>query len=496
MAIAFCLPGGYSLKNRLIKIITLLWLICIAAATHSPAARAATAFNSSTASSAITASDEPTHRSLELEDIVVVGNSHIADSAIIGTLGLGSHDTVNVAILEEARLRLLKEYPLLSAIDFSTRPGSRRGFVILDISVVERNRLIFETGYGLHDTYGWFLTLLGLRVEPAVAYGTEYRLGLRLGFHIAGLDGEFERRAKPGGFGLGGNFHIYSQKQIFFGGETAPTSWDAAGAGQYTREFRQKIERSGVELHALYMSRDSTRFSFGFHAEGVRPESSFVESDDGQKYEFDEFPALLRAGIRKTAITGLVLRVVRDTRDRPDYPRSGSFAMLQAQSNSTFFGGDETFGKAEGDFRKHIGLGNWYVLSGRLAGGIVSKGTPYYDKFFLGGVYSVRGFRELSLSPPSGSDGFIIASNEFRFPLITSTANMPPRLTGLLFIDAGIGWERGKILKWSDIEAAAGYGVRLRLPWIGTLGFDVGIPFTESRTGDKFYINGCVGFSF
>lgn len=466
------------------------------AAMHSPAAGAAPDNNSFAASSATPADEEMTHRGLELEYIVVVGNSHIADSAIIGTLGLDSHDTVNVAILEEARHRLFRDYPLLSVIEFSTRPGSRRGFVILDISVVERHQVVFETGYGLHDTYGWFLTLLGLRVEPAVAYGTEYRLGLRLGFHISGLDGEFERRAKPGGFGLGGNFHVYSQKQIFFGGEAAPTSWDAAGTGQYTREFRQKIERSGVELHVLYMSRDSTRFSFGFHAEEVRPESSYVESEGDQEYGFDEFPALLQAGIRKTTITGLAFRVVRDTRDRSDYPRSGSFALLQAQSNSTFFGGDEIFAKAECDFRKHISLGNWYVLSSRLTGGIVSKRTPYYDKFFLGGAYSVRGFRELSLSPPSGSDGFIMASDEFRFPLITSMADEPPRLTGLLFIDAGIGWERGNALEWSDIEAAAGYGIRLRLPWIGTLGFDVGVPFMESRTGDKFYINGCVGFSF
>lgn len=474
----------------------LLWLACSAAATRPLAAKATTEPDLLVAAPAMTADEEPSHRVLELEQIVVDGNSHISDSEILGTLGLVPNDTVNVAILEEARRRLLSEYPLLSSADFSTRPGSGRGLVILDISVVERKSVIFETGYGLHDTYGWFLTLLGLRVEPTAAHGTEYRLGLRLGFHIAGLDGQFERRLKPGEFGMGGNFHIYTQQQIFFGGEDAPSNWDATGDGQYTREFRQKIARSGAELHFSYILRDSTRFSFGFHAEGVRPESTYVDSDSGQKYEFDEFPVSLQAGIRRTDITGLVLRVIRDTRDRPGYPRSGSFTLLQAQSNGTFFGGDETFAKAECDFRRHIGLGGWYVLSSRLAAGIVSKRTPYYEKFFLGGAYSVRGYRELSLSPPSGSDGFLIASDEFRFPLIASTADTPPRLTGLLFVDAGIGWERGKQLEASDIEAAAGYGVRLRLPWIGTLGFDVGVPFTESRTGNKFYINGCVGFSF
>lgn len=484
------------LSNRLIEIAMMLTLACGLVATRAPAAVATTVSDSFAAAPTTPASEKPTHRVLRLEQIVVAGNSHITDSAILGTLGLVPQDTVNVAILEKARLRLLNEYPLLSAVDFSTRPGSRRGFVILDIAVVERKPVVFETGYGHHDTYGWFLTLIGLRVDPAAAHGIEYRLGLRLGFHIMGLDGEFERRGNPGGFGLGGNFHIYSQEQIFFGGDTAPETWDAAGAGLYTREFRQKIARSGAELYLIYMLHDTTRFSFGFSAEGVRPESSYVESEGGREYGFAEFPPSLRPDIRKTVITGLVFKMIRDTRGRPGYPQSGSFALLQLRSNSTFFGGDVTFSRAEGDFRRYIGLGNWCVLSSRLAAGIVSKGTPYYDRFFLGGAYSVRGFRGLSLSPPSGNDGFVIASNEFRFPLTGSTADVPPRLAGLVFIDAGIGWERGDPLTSSDIEAAAGYGVRLRLPWVGTLGLDVGVPFTDGRTGDRFYVHGCIGFSF
>ena len=76
----------------------------------------------------------------------------------------------------------------MRTVEFATRPGSRRGFVILDVAVTERNAVNFETGYGQHDVYGWFLTLLGMRVEPAGSRGTEFGLGLRLGFRIAGVD--------------------------------------------------------------------------------------------------------------------------------------------------------------------------------------------------------------------------------------------------------------------------------------------------------------------
>jgi outer membrane protein insertion porin family len=227
----------------------------------------------------------------------------------------------------------------------------------------------------------------------------------------------------------------------------------------------------------------------------VRPESSYVDSDSDVEHPLADFPASMRSEIQNTVITGLFFRVVRDTRDRLDYPRSGSFSILQMQSNNTFLGGDEIFAKAELDFRKHVGLGGWRVLSSRLAAGITSPGAPYYERFFLGGMYSVRGFRELSLSPPSGNDGFVILSEELRVPLVSSAGNVP-RLTGLVFIDAGLGWRRGAAIDSSDVQAAAGYGVRLRLPWIGTLGVDAGVPFTDGRTGDRFYVHGSLGFSF
>ena len=129
----------------------MLCLVCSVAVLQPQAAGANSKFGSYAAAPAMTADAEPSHRVLQLERIVVDGNSHISDSEIVGTLGLDPSDTVNVAILEEARRRLLSEYPLLSSADFSTRPGSGRGLVILDISIVERKSVIFETGYGLHD---------------------------------------------------------------------------------------------------------------------------------------------------------------------------------------------------------------------------------------------------------------------------------------------------------------------------------------------------------
>ena len=209
----------------------------------------------------------------------------------------------------------------------------------------------------------------------------------------------------------------------------------------------------------------------------------------------DDFPDALKADADETLITGLLFRMTRDTRDHVVYPRSGSFALLSLEANNTFLGGDEIFTRTVLDVRKLAHLGSDRVLSGRVNAGITTSGTPYYERFALGGIYSIRGFRELSLSPTAGDDGFWLAGCELRFPLIGSP-DAPPRLSGLVFVEGGQGWQRGNALSTADIESAAGYGVRLRLPWLGMLGIDAGIPLSPGRTGDNFRVHGSLGFSF
>jgi outer membrane protein assembly factor BamA len=148
-----------------------------------------------------------------------------------------------------------------------------------------------------------------------------------------------------------------------------------------------------------------------------------------------------------------------------------------------------------GDYRNHFSLGEKTVISSRVSGGIMSSGAPYYERFYLGGNYSIRGFAEWSLSPAVGDDGYWLINTELRTPLIDSRRGQP-KLTGLLFIDTGQGWQRGTDFKIEDVESAVGWGLRLRLPWVGTFGMDVGVPLSEGRTGDEFRVHGLLGFSF
>jgi outer membrane protein insertion porin family len=434
-------------------------------------------------------------RLLQLEAIDIRGLVRVEESVVLRYLGLHPGDRIDVDILEQSRADLMAT-DYFTSVEFSTRPGSSRGAVILVIELEERHYPLFETGFGYHDLHGWFLTLVGLRYDHLFGIESTFRVGLRLGFNLSGLDLAWEKPAAPGGgFGVGTSLYIYNQKQLFFGSGPDTSGGGPGWNGTDRLKFQQDIPHAGGEVTLQYRAGRSTRFSFGLKAEKVEPDSSFEDKDNKQTLPFDDLPEGIKPTVGQTLITGFVFRMIRDTRNVPMYPTSGSFVRLTLDMNSTFLGGDEIFTRTTLDLRKHVSISNGLVLSGRAGGGMVSSGTPYYEKFYPGGIYSIRGFRELSLAPVTGCDGYWLTNLEARWPLIPS-GNNPPRLTGLVFFDAGQGWIRGRAFSTDTIESAAGYGLRLRLPWLGLLGIDVGVPFSSGTTDDNFRVHGSIGFSF
>lgn len=436
-------------------------------------------------------------RALRLESIEVKGNTRASDAVIARHLGLSPGDDVTVEVLEFARVRLLAT-DYFRSVEVYTRRGSERGAVVVIVEVEEHSNPVFETGFGYHDLNGWFLTLLGLRLDNVLGDDSQARIGLRLGFRLAGLDAEWRKAVSSDGrFGLGVKLHAYNFDHRFFGaGPLATDGDDPAPWGTTAWEgFNQSIGRGGAEVSLNYAPNDHTRFAFGLQAEGVDPDSVFNETETDHAFEFEDLPEELKPELGQSTITGFFLRAFRDTRNNLAYPTAGSFARFTLAINNSLLGGDEIFTRADLDLSKHIHLADGWVLSSHAAGGVTTSGTPYYERYYLGGIYSIRGFQEWSLSDTDGDDAFWMVNEELRWPLAGRSGG-PPRLTGLVFIDVGQGWKRNESFTASDIESAAGYGLRLRLPWLGTIGFDVGIPISEGRKDDPFRVHASLGFQF
>ncbi len=192
----------------------------------------------------------------------------------------------------------------------------------------------------------------------------------------------------------------------------------------------------------------------------------------------------------------LQLGVDRDLRDNPIIATHGSVQHVTAEVAGGRLSGASNFNKGQLVSAWYTPLSNGWVLANRVrAGAIRSFGeqqaqfspdpaldarvqrVPLEDRFFTGGVNSIRGYNENSI-PFSGGLAVFEASLEFRIPVVGPF--------GLeVFADAGNVWLRPSHLKWRQFEPAVnhvsldpadvhyvfGIGPRVNLP-IGPLRID------------------------
>jgi len=128
-----------------------------------------------------------------------------------------------------------------------------------------------------------------------------------------------------------------------------------------------------------------------------------------------------------------------------------------------------------------------------------STEVPLFDRFFIGGSRSVRGFRNRDIGPiddnsePLGGETMFYQNTELTFPIMD-------RVRGAVFNDVGaldgIAYHYQNAVE-RELNAAIGVGLRLNLP-IGPLRLDYAIPYKDqgynhSNTG---HFDFDVGYQF
>jgi outer membrane protein insertion porin family len=130
-------------------------------------------------------------------------------------------------------------------------------------------------------------------------------------------------------------------------------------------------------------------------------------------------------------------------------------------------------------------------LAIRTDAGYITGDAPFFEKFYLGGIGSVRGFKYRGISPrsgidedPIGGDFMVAGSAELNFPLAGDM------LRGVTFFDAGTV---NRELELGTIRTSVGFGFRLTLPFFGQvpIALDFGFPLTKSEHDDTRFF----GFS-
>ncbi|MGH8022889.1 MAG: BamA/TamA family outer membrane protein, partial [Limisphaerales bacterium] len=159
--------------------------------------------------------------------------------------------------------------------------------------------------------------------------------------------------------------------------------------------------------------------------------------------------------------------------------------------------GDQTFYKIEaktsvffpGLFRGHVIEVDGHIGTEKA---ITGGDVPFYDRYFLGGEYDLRGFQYRNIAPregnpgypgtffeePVGGDSFVWGSVEYSLPIIEKAGSFSLRFA--LFFDIGSVGE-GPYTFGGNFDDDWGPGIRLNIPRLGPLRLDYGIPITHDK---------------
>ncbi|MDR1191789.1 MAG: outer membrane protein assembly factor BamA [Verrucomicrobiales bacterium] len=125
-----------------------------------------------------------------------------------------------------------------------------------------------------------------------------------------------------------------------------------------------------------------------------------------------------------------------------------------------------------------------------------SEFVPLFERFFVGGARSVRGFSYQSIGPRD-RQGHSLGGNTMGYATAEVTWPIIDRVRGAFFVDGG--FDNAGTFEYTDaINIGAGLGLRLNLP-IGPLRLDFGCPIVTDGTSGKFghfQFNFDVGYQF
>jgi outer membrane protein insertion porin family len=398
-----------------------------------------------------------------IEGISVDGNSKSGDYVVFENLPYTVGDTVSEAEIR-AGLEHLQSLEIFSEIVLNPLPGSEAGRLQLVFRVTERYWPHFRFKGGFSELDGWYITPISLNLDNVLGMGNFTSLGFTIGDRVgkAGLD-----YLNPNIFDSGFDFLL-----------------GISGGSQEILHYRdkeglvQRIEFGGYEFGIRSRENFYKYFTFSLTGNTSTPDSFATK---GKEKIYDLPVNVLHYSFKKINTAGFLISFNMDQRDQHFYPTTGWWAGFRYYQTDKAFKSDVNFSRVIADLRWYYNAFAHVVLATRLKYGAVSSTAPFWEKFYLGGPNSLRGYDDRSLSPAGGGDRLYQAGMELRFPI--GIKQFPKHLlSGVVFYDAGANLSINQELNYNTIFQGAGFGLRFRLPYMGIIRMDMAYPL---ETGVK-----------
>ena len=370
------------------------------------------------------------------EEIIISGNTKTRDKVIRRALRVYEQERFSSQRLKRS-IRNLYRLDFFEDIKVDTSKGSADDKMVLKIDVTEKSTGAFSFGAG----YGNVEQLYGvISIAERNLFGRGQKLELKgtLGSKTQNINLSF---TEP---------YIYD---IPLSGTINFYNW------KYNYDAYEK-DSFGTGLTLSYPLLDFTRGSISYIYDLAN--ISNISSDAPRSIKD------LKGENVKSSVTSSLRFDSRNDTFVPTQGSSHSFSLEFAG-----LGGDIGFMKYIGETAWYFPLFWEFVLAPHAKGGYVNKTRtkklPDYEKFYLGGIGSLRGFERDDLAPRDndnnsiGGDRFVQFNLDLTFPIVKDQG-----VFGGLFFDTGrvYGDNESIELDPSDLRQSAGLGLR----WMSPMG--------------------------
>jgi outer membrane protein insertion porin family len=185
-----------------------------------------------------------------------------------------------------------------------------------------------------------------------------------------------------------------------------------------------------------------------------------------------------------------------DTRNSTKLPNHGQRTEIDPELSV----GETTYYKLQVKSAWYFpGLFTGHVLEavGRagVADGLTGGDVPFYDRYYLGGLYSLRGYKFRSVAPrdpayyphnpagmpnePIGGDTFWFGSVEYSLPIFENDNG--PGVRFALFYDVGAVYDNPYSGTGNNFDDDWGMGLHINIPKLGPLRLEYGIPIHHDQ---------------
>jgi len=420
--------------------------------------------------------------------INIRGNSKTRDKVIRRELRMIEGDSYNQSLIDYSKKRVTA-LGYFEKVEVSTKRGASDNQMEVNVEVAERPTGTFQIGAGFSSVEN-FIAQAQISQNNLLGRGQL----LTLQAQLSGLRQLF----------------LLQFQDLYFLDTNWTFGFNLFKQDRYLYSFVRSSK--GASLTWGYLLAEDLRLMLTYTLEDVSVTTGGFRGlfSGGQR---DPVPAGSIANLLRSGLTSAARALLSyDSRDNRLFPTKGWYNTISGEVADTFLLSQNIFTRYEAVMRFFYPIWGPFVFRLKMEGGLIAsrdpRGVPIFERYFVGGIYDVRGYSPRSLGPvvrapteqaqDSPLRNFLVGGNvqvlgnaEIEFPIFDKVG-----IRGVVFADMGNSFNLenqyckikpfgvdaskdpcvGPFSSLTGYRQSWGFGFRWFSP-IGPLRFEWGIPF-------------------